>query len=147
MAIEKSLIARAQEMAADGPDARVQATVALTSAILERFGDDPKRIAEAWALKEAGSLKQARVNSYKQPDHPTLFDVPATIVITSDAGDLFIKSDQATVAEVAQWVAEGLKWHTGQTKSFTRLKERLDEAALDPAANYMQAVRAIEADK
>jgi len=145
MPIERTLIARAQELAADGPDHRVQATVALTAAILERYGDDPKRIAEEWATREAGSLKKARENSYKQPDNPTLFDVPSVIVITSDAGDVFIKRDQATVAEVRQWAREGLKWHTGQTKSFTRLVDRLAEAEIDDADNYMDAVRAITA--
>lgn len=145
MAIERSLIARAQELAAEGPDERVQATVALTAAIMERYGDDPKRIAEEWALKEAGGLRQARVNSYKTPDNPTLFDVPSVIVITSDAGDLFIKKEHANVAEVLQYASEGLKWHTGQTKNFARLKERIEAAGMELTDNYMDAINALEA--
>jgi hypothetical protein len=141
--MDKSLVARAQEMAANSPE-KITAEESLAQAILERFDDDPKLIARYFADAVKGWTKELRVRTYTLPEQATLFSIPETIAIITDEGDLLIPADLATAGQVRQWVREGRRHHKSQEKKFARFDAQLKSLELNPKENYKDQLRALE---
>lgn len=141
--MDRSLIARAQEILATSPH-KMTTEDAIADAIYERFDGDGKLIARYMATQIKGWAKQLRKNSYEVPEHPTLFDVPATIIVTSPTGDIAWPLGEAPAAIVGQWWTEGEQHHGSQHRRFKKGKQRHFAAGLDPERNYMEQAKALE---
>lgn len=145
--MDKTIVARAQQIAESAPERRMLITEAAAAAIIERFDGDAKRIAAFAAEVAQSKFKDIRKNTYELPDEPTLFDVPSDIVITTPEGDLFILGDEATPPQIRQWITEGAQFHGSQHKKFKRLGVQFDavEDQLTPDLPAKPQLKSLEA--
>lgn len=140
--MDKSIIARAQELVAHS-NAQMTLEQAIAESIFERFDGDGKRIAYYMAGQVKNWTKAIRKASYDVPEHPTLFDVPQVIIVTSPDGDVAWPIDIAPAKVVGQWWTEGEQYHGGQHRRFRLGKERHFSLPMDPDKGYKEQVNAI----
>lgn len=129
----RSLQLRAQEIINASPIG-ITVNEALTSALLERYGDDIQGLARCAAAMGAGILKGLRRRTYDLPE-PTadvLFQVPSVIGISTVDGDLLVPREHAVIDQVRQWQKEGLQHHSTQVLRFKRAGRDLDELKDEP---------------
>ncbi|MGH3535436.1 MAG: hypothetical protein ACRDQG_12120 [Pseudonocardiaceae bacterium] len=145
-----SLRLRAQEIInanADGMTVRQ----ALKQAALERYGDNPEMLAEAFATAASSAMADLRRRTYELPDDAgTLFEIPAAIGIRTDEGDLLVPRDRASLAHVRQWQREGQQHHSTQLLRFKRAGSHLhtlkDEDEQLPWAQVRHMIAAGESE-
>jgi hypothetical protein len=147
---QKSLAVRAMQIATTA-DGNTYTAEALAQALIERFDNDPKLIAEALAGMMKSAAKSIKGGTSQLPAQATLFDVPELIAISTPIGDLLIHGEDATTGQSRQWGAECEQWHKQQAKRFTKWNGRLDaeieSGALDPKLNHRQQLRALTAKR
>lgn len=133
---DSTLTLRAQEIIAS-TDQPVNATDALMQALRER------RLSYEDLLKMVASqisTRSLRKGTYELPEQEGLFDLPSIICIGTPDGDLFLKAENATIAQVEQWAEEAHQHHSTQNLRFKRLKKQLKTfAALDRNSLYIEA--------
>jgi hypothetical protein len=122
-----SLQLRAQEIIIANPDG-MTVREALKRAILERYPNDPERIAEAFAAVAQSAMSGLRKKTYELPDDRdlTLFEVPEVIGVRTEDGDLLVTRQAASLGQVKSWQKDGHQYHSTQTLRFKRAGQRLD---------------------
>lgn len=135
-----SLQLRAQEIITASPDG-MTVREALKRAILERYPNDPERIAEAFASAASGAMSGLRKRTYELPDDDgALFEIPAVIGIRTEDGDLLVQREAAQAGQVLQWQREGHQHHATQLLRFKRAGTALEMLKdQDPALPWWKA--------
>lgn len=122
MSDQQWLVLRTQEIIAQSKE--ISGRDAVKAALRERYNGNFDQLLD-FTVSLTGVLKKLSKSTYELPDHPTLMDIPQTIVINTDEGPLFIGRDQAQLGQVRQWVFEGLQHHSAQKYRFGRLSKTL----------------------
>jgi len=147
---QKSLAVRALQIAG-ASSGGIYTVEALAQACRERFGDDPKLLAEALAGMMKGAAKGMKRSSQTLPAQATLFDIAETIVFSTPLGDRAVSGDDATTEESQAWGKEAQQWHSQQANYFERwnanLLAAIESGDLDPKRNHRQQVRALTAKR
>lgn len=126
MSSDRSLQLRAQEIMQANPG-EMAAADAVKQALHERYEGDTAAIIDFASLYISKSMKALRVAAYELDDSQgILFSLPATIVVDTDRGPLYVGSDKATLGQVAQYARAGKQYHSGQDLKFGRLVESVD---------------------
>lgn len=126
MSGDRSLQLRAQEIINAHPDG-MTVRDAMKQAILERYADNPERMADAFATVAAGGMSQLRKRTYELPDDEGLFQIPSWIGIRTEDGDMLVQREAATLGQAAQWAREGLQHHSVQRVRFKRAADQLEQ--------------------
>lgn len=121
-----SLKLRAQEIIIANPDG-MTVKEALKKAILERYPNNPERIAEAFAAVFQSAMSGLRKSTYELPDESgALFPVPDVIGVRTEDGDLLVTRQAASLGHIRSWQKDGHQYHSTQALRFKRAGERLD---------------------
>ena len=134
---DNSLVLRAQEIiaAADGP---MTNTEALTRAIMERNYSGEQL---AQMLARTYSSGNLRKRTYELPEQDALFSLPSVICVSTKDGDLFIRSDKATVEQGAQYADEGYQYHCTQRQKFKRLRTEFASVPAELSTATIEEIR------
>jgi hypothetical protein len=144
-----SLQLRAQEIIIANPEG-MTVKEALKRAILERYPNDPERIAEAFASAAQSAMSGLRKRTYELPDDNgvALFEVPEVIGVRTEDGDLLVTRQVASLGQIRSWQKDGHQHHAAQALRFKRAGNQLDplkdESDRLPWVNARQMLAAIE---
>lgn len=144
---DQSLILRAMEIASTsaGP---MTSDDAMAQAVVERYGNDAKAIARAYAGAVKGWAKDAAKSNHNLPEQLTLFSaLPALLVINDgDNGHLFMPKEQASAGQVRGWISAGERMHATQAKRFKAMASVFDAAGFELEGNFEAQARGIESE-
>lgn len=129
MSDQQWLILRTQEIISQSKE--ISGRDAIKAALRERYSGNFDQLLD-FAVGLTNVLKKLSKSTYELPDHPTLMDIPQTIVVNTEEGPLFVRSDEAEVGHVRQWISDGLQHHSTQKYRFSRMAKQLKTIENEP---------------
>lgn len=132
MSERSSLQLRAQDIINHHPNG-ITAREALKQAAIERYGNDPDKLAEAFASAASSAMSILRKKTYELPDNSdALFQIPSFIAVRSEGTDLYVHRNEASLGHVRQWRREAQQYFSTQLLRSKRAKRQLDQLRDEP---------------
>ena len=140
MSINRSIAARALEImnAAAGP---MYWHDAVLQSIREFYGDNVDAYAAALADGYAAAGREYKKSQYELPDQPTLFDIKPVLILDTPQGALAVRKDEATAQQVGEWLEQGDRYLSSQSRRFKAMRAQFQTLNLDPARNYLDQMK------